>query len=478
MGPILLTQLVSMKNFAQILLFAFQLIICVDLFVGCSPNSSSRNETTKSKASDTAGPNSPSPTASGPPSGTADPTGGGNGLDGKVYEAYIRDVTKEPAFKKYVLPSIEKFSSSMDGKALDMQNLRKSLAQKTWYFAPIDFKTIDKEKLGISFQAQETEQLAIQTINEIWIDVRRFDKSSLADQGTLLRHEIILMMYLYKFKSFAEMAKGSESLADSSEAEISSIDKLYPAEKLRPLNEKDYQNIRAMTNWYFLEGPKSKEDYYNYFRMYEFDSRIFANKNQIEKQKPPESISAQEYITAVQSSEMTGYPLQFCKIKDQEEFSKCSLTMKLDENKILHLKISQNKKSVDLRVWLNDKITLTPVFYPKKPGAFYATSAYLSDDTAKTNRGDIVHGGFAYLEKIPTGDKFYWQLHSITVVPGVITSVGKESIPTYKVQKVKPKDLNTSIFLISKGQDETPWQMFFFPLETFLPTVVPNFNAN
>jgi hypothetical protein len=180
--------------------------------------------------------------------GTTD-GGGGNGTQNKMYEAYAVDPQTLPAYQKYIAPGFDRIDREMlrDSKASESPIQWKNLIKtKTWYFVPLEISAISKEVLGVSFSKDETQQIAVQTSKEVWIDSRAFDRMSLYDQAILLTHETVMSFYFLKYQSFTEMCT---SFAQASKHQFSCeeyrpLDEFYPHKVPQPLNFQDYQNIR------------------------------------------------------------------------------------------------------------------------------------------------------------------------------------------------------------------------------------------
>lgn len=212
--------------------------------------------------------------------GTAD-TGGGNGCDGKAYESYIVNPLELPAYTKYIQPMIENLDrqqNEKDSKADQKHSFANFFKMKTWYISCVDLQPIDKSVLGVSFDKNNTQQLAIQKDREIWIANKFFKDMSLEDQAMLVRHEFVMSLYFLKFKSLSEICKiMSETMGGQECVGITpQVDLLTPKAPLRPLQASDYENIRRVTGFLKDEGATAKlETIDQRLRDNGFDQRIF-----------------------------------------------------------------------------------------------------------------------------------------------------------------------------------------------------------
>jgi hypothetical protein len=222
-------------------------VFCLCLNVSCSENS-------RSSQPGAAGNQTNPPTAGGSyVDGTTDGNGG-NGVDGRMYESYIVDPTELPAFKNVILDQLKIFEAILPRSGPDAYTDEDILRQrekakllflgKTWYIAPISLKSLNKKSIGVEFSQENTEQLAIQTEQEVWINAEAFNKMTEKDQATLIVHELTMTFYLNAQKGNRDFCK-MFGAPDSNCADI-------PDNKPRKekLDQTDYQKIRAATNFF------------------------------------------------------------------------------------------------------------------------------------------------------------------------------------------------------------------------------------
>jgi hypothetical protein len=221
--------------------------------------------------------------------GTAD-VGGGNMINGRPIESYRVDPTKLEAYVKILKPKFKAMSQDNDKKeSTEKDSEWYFFNSKNWYIAPINLKTLDNKTIGLSFSSDNTQQLAVQTAKEIWIDQRLWDQLSLQDQAMLIAHEYLMMIYLLKFESGISICKKSgfeftnkvytcEQLAEITADDVGGWISSPAPEVLRPLQERDYANIRSATTFIMEEsGDEINQKFKAKLRALEFDKRLFGN---------------------------------------------------------------------------------------------------------------------------------------------------------------------------------------------------------
>lgn len=246
-------------------------LIMAQALAACQPNSGS--------------PSTPSPAGlSG--NGTGD-SGGGNGLKGKVFEAYAVDVTKTPAWAKLIAPIEARFAAVTKDRfdGFDFTELLTQLARsRRWYIAPVSLAEIKKSKLGVDFFVDPVDQLALQTrTREVWIDKSKFGNvenpsdEEIHAQATLITHELVMGLYLTRFMTLSEIMRLFTSQANTTEDERKEMDAAYPPEATRQLEAEDYARIRALTDWLMAHGTSvaSPADINLQFHSKQIEPRIF-----------------------------------------------------------------------------------------------------------------------------------------------------------------------------------------------------------
>jgi hypothetical protein len=322
-------------------------LITVNLLVACQPKSvdSERAPVTKQF-------------------GTSD-TGGGTGIDNKVYESYIVDITKHPAFLNYVKPLLVNIKDA-DGKSnSNPETENKFLAYKTWYIAPVDLEKVGKETLGVSFQANETQQIARQTKREIWIDSRIFEKMSLKDQGDLILHEMIMSMYFVKFMTYTELCQigtmttkvdGKETTTDCTKVPDIFKNSFKPEES-RPLNAEDNENIRYVTGWILQNGTSeiNQIELIKLLRTKKFDKRLFNPENYKKNGESSEiklETTGRAIFDAMKATELSGFLPNICKDLGSEAKQNCRI--EVSEGKIDYPPVQL--PSIRAKVFIEDKL--------------------------------------------------------------------------------------------------------------------------
>jgi hypothetical protein len=194
-------------------------------------------------------PNLPGSPAPGPLGGNGTVTsGGGNGVDGSAVELRAVNIENLPEFKSLVLPTLRKMSAGQPDVLVAY--LMWTVRQKAWYFIPYSLDTLPQQKTHLSFRS---DQLAIHTEREIFIDANAYQKTSLKARATLLLHEMVMGARLLMKKPARAQC---ESLSMSSDLDVCTDPKMLkmakdpildPSEDVHTLNGLDHESVRTMT---------------------------------------------------------------------------------------------------------------------------------------------------------------------------------------------------------------------------------------
>lgn len=254
------------------------------------------------------------PLADGQPDGAGGEDGttdgnGGNGVNGKIYESYIVNPQELAAYKQIIQPKMESLDKSWNAaeKAEDAVPLFNLIWKfKKWYIAPVSLNSLKKKTIGVEFTKENTEQLALQTDSEVWIDSRLFEKMSITEQAQLLMlmHEYTMNAYLIKFDSIYDLCTLASTRAENPEhfncGTRAEVDKVMPPEPKRDLNKTDYSRIRYMTST-LLENNSfgTKKDLSNLLLINGFDNRVFKNNVDSSSKSEQVDVSANEIVIAL-----------------------------------------------------------------------------------------------------------------------------------------------------------------------------------
>ena len=186
-------------------------------------------------------------------------TGGGNGLNGKPLEHYIRDITTLPEYKQHIAPIIRKMSSTNpDGFAA---YLDWAARHKAWYFLPVQLPALEKAQIDTFFKS---DQLALHSEQRIYIEAPTYVKMQPRDRALLLMHEMVMgARVLMKKKALEQcqtLSKHSE-LLNCKDQEMERMAR-QPKDEAHEgiLDADDHQRVRAMTAFLMkanqdLSGP-------------------------------------------------------------------------------------------------------------------------------------------------------------------------------------------------------------------------------
>ncbi|MBX2987560.1 MAG: hypothetical protein KF802_06655 [Bdellovibrionaceae bacterium] len=126
--------------------------------------------------------------------GGSDPTGGGNGVNNRPLESFMVDIRKDEAFKRFVLPLILKMADLYPRLSSDIYHIAR---ERRWFVLPVALDRLPSQRLGTAFA---TDQMAVQTLGEIWIDQRLYEKMEIEDRGMLILHELLMGVRLMEFQ--------------------------------------------------------------------------------------------------------------------------------------------------------------------------------------------------------------------------------------------------------------------------------------
>jgi hypothetical protein len=150
--------------------------------------------------------------------------GGGNGINGKPIESYAQDITSLPEYKQYIQPILAKLDTKIPALANDMRYLERN---KNAYFVPVELLKMPEWIIGVYF---ETDQLALQTESELWVDSILYNRMrNQKDKATLLLHEMVMGLILLEKNAFVECGR-------------------YGDCRRSRLFYEDYENVRRLTN--------------------------------------------------------------------------------------------------------------------------------------------------------------------------------------------------------------------------------------
>jgi hypothetical protein len=309
-----------------------------------------------------------SPGNSSSPSGTADP-GGGNGINNRALESYAVDVTQLEAYKKVLLPLQEAMSAKDQKENTSINSDPKTgeaatnksqgdgnqlLRSKTWYIAPIKFKPIENQVLGLSFTDDKSQQLAVQTRREIWINEDYFNKMDLKHQAELIAHEMMMVFYTMKFEPWSYLCKnlfdrsGNFSLSTCEDDDAAKLlGSGSDPEPLRPLNEDDYANIRAATAILMAGNTGGKEFSRDLARL-GFDKRLFNDRTSSHKDFNAEldrELSTNEIFHLLQLAIDQGKFESKCFYMFSKESFSCALKM---QTEIFKGAVTEHRKNGDM----------------------------------------------------------------------------------------------------------------------------------
>jgi len=287
--------------------------------------------------------------------GTID-SGGCNGFEKGCLESYAVDITTLPEYQKVVKPIGEKMVAINDKNAAedDKKNgitdeLSVLAKSKVWYFVPTSLDQIPSDKLGVAFS---TEQLALQSKREIWIDAKKYQALSDQAKGELLLHELVMAQYLIKYMTQAEIDKVlSASYPLSSSVATEDIGNLYdkanPPPKFEGLNKEDYENIRGMTR-FVLENSSSltNEQFKKAVKRFSFPGTDNDDRDNYDPNRSAQPISYDggAMLETLELAQKSGDMPKQCLVDGQGSPIPCQVSLKISDMN------QSNAKYLDLEI--------------------------------------------------------------------------------------------------------------------------------
>lgn len=146
--------------------------------------------------------------------GGIDGAGGGNGFKGKPLDQFRVDLKTVPAYKRLYAKVISKLIVRFPKLAGDLTYIADA---RSWNFIKTELKTLPAAKIGVSFK---TDQMALQTKSEIWINDLIFPTMADEDQEALILHELLMGIRLLEFQNSLDICLANiSSLSLTSETQ-------------------------------------------------------------------------------------------------------------------------------------------------------------------------------------------------------------------------------------------------------------------
>ena len=113
--------------------------------------------------------------------------GGGNGVDGKVMESYVKKIEEFREYKRHVIPVLRRMKQVKPDPLVAY--LEWVARNKSWYFVPWDLEKLPKEKVQLHFGSG---QYGIHTEQEIYVHKPTYEAMNPADRAFFLLHEMVM----------------------------------------------------------------------------------------------------------------------------------------------------------------------------------------------------------------------------------------------------------------------------------------------
>lgn len=368
--------------------------------------------------------------------GTSD-SGGGTGVEGKMFESYIVDPTTLPAYKEHLAPRFANMNTSSQQDSLEV-----AFHLKTWYLAPVELAKIEKDLLGVSFMQNSTTQIARHKLREIWISKPIYDAmmpDTLA-QATTLAHEWVMGLYMMKFMKFSDICRST--MVDPKErcgSDPDAFDDLIPPEPVHVLTDEDNENIRFVTDWFMRTSlkPFDQKEFMRVLIARGFDQRFFDPGRQEPDQETKNLImSRKQFIETLQGSKLTKLMPDQCTGVTLGKTSPCTLDFK-DTGTGLGVSLNvPGEPPLEFETYLSDQIHLS------ESGDVNSLEYYtitLFTRQPKYRVGDRARYLALLFDKTRVPGQV--ELRSVVLRTGVITSIDKTRDPVCFIRVPKVETL-------------------------------------
>lgn len=367
-------------------------------------------------------------------------SGGGTGLDGKVFESYIVTPSDLPAYTQYLKPLFENLKAEKTGGETHFDIIFKI---KTWYIAPIELDKISKDLLGVSFIKSNTQQIARQTMKEVWIDKRVYDGMSLYNQSELLMHEFVMSLYLMKFIKMSDFCKISSTIGNGKNNDSCAhhqsdlLDKAMPSEEAHPLDDQDNANIRFVTGWLMQNAKKPivETDFVRVLFNKGFDRRLFNPSHYGEREKLVDlKVSGKELYRAIRGAQLTGRMPSQCLGLTSRKSKACKVEV---EEKLINFK-NFRVPGYNLSVTIQDEALVNIFFFlgeevllgaSEDGDGGYIYTHIFTDYREEIKIGDRLYSAIILFRKESPASQSGLSIESITLKPGVVVSIDKKRDP-------------------------------------------------
>ena len=202
--------------------------------------------------------------------------GGGNGCEGKAFEAYAQKITNFTEYRLYIQPLLRRMIEG--GNDPLASYLTWVAEEKVWYFIPCQLERLSREQIGLAI---DSDQLARHGEHGIYIYGDKNDDKPVAEgassrvkkhyynqrlkaRAALLLHEMVMGARLLMKKSAKEQCK----MLASKEADLCTNQELMaiaetvevdPAQVM-VMNADDHEAVRAMTAYLAERGADVTAD--------------------------------------------------------------------------------------------------------------------------------------------------------------------------------------------------------------------------
>ena len=182
--------------------------------------------------------------------------GGGNGCDGKAFEAYAKNITTLDEYKLFIRPLLRRMSEESADPLVTY--MMWAAEEKAWYFAPCALDKLSSAQVGVD---GDSDQLARHREHGIQIyaiedsknakNAKTYYQKKMKAKAALLLHEMVMGARLLMKKSAKEqctvLAKKDAKMCSDQELMAIAESREIAPDKVDVMDASDHEAVRTMT---------------------------------------------------------------------------------------------------------------------------------------------------------------------------------------------------------------------------------------
>ena len=182
--------------------------------------------------------------------------GGGNGCDGKAFEAYAKNITTLDEYKLFIRPLLRRMSEESADPLVTYMIW--AAEEKAWYFAPCELDKLSSAQVGVD---GDSDQLARHREHGIQIyaiedsknvkNAKTYFQKKMKAKAALLLHEMVMGARLLMKKSAKDqctvLAKKDAKMCSDPELMAIAESREIAPDKVDVMDANDHEAVRKMT---------------------------------------------------------------------------------------------------------------------------------------------------------------------------------------------------------------------------------------